>query len=678
MTNNVPASATKNNQYGTLEKITYYSSTAGRDKSANVLLPDGYSKNEKYPVLYVNHGIFGDEESMLGMGIRDLAGNLISSGEAEKMIIVFPNMFSSKTSASPGGMDQSTFDGYDMFLDDLTKDLMPYIEKNYSVKTGRENTAISGFSMGGRESLYIGVSRPDLFGYIGAACPAPGVTPGQDSFANHPGNMSESEFRIKDTANYPYLWIITGGTNDGVVGTFPQKYHEILTTNGQDHIWQEIQGGGHDSSCVTPMMYNFMKGIFKVSGSSSSGNQPTTSTPSVTEPAGGKYLATNFDSSTGNWTGRGDASVKLDSENYYSGKSLYVSGRTSEWNGAAIELDTATFVPGNSYSISAVVLQKSGTTDNLKMTLQYTLNGTDEYSEVASVDAKSGVWTNLSNTSYKIPAGATNLILYVEAPNSLTDFYIDEVTIAKAGTASSITTGKGTVAAGVTTTPAVAGGVDTSWIDPTKPMVAISFDDGAVGNAATDTSMRIINALSDSGFHSTFFYVGNWINSAGKESEVKYAFSKGMEIANHTASHPDLSTKSASEIRSEYDSCESKLKSIIGTSPSKLLRLPYLGCNQTVQQTLNDAPLITCAIDTGDWNNASANDIINKVVQAKENGSLNGSIVLAHETYSSTAEAIEYLAPYLKKEGWQIVTISEMFAVKNQKLNGGQIYTKVN
>lgn len=209
-------------------------------------------------------------------------------------------------------------------------------------------------------------------------------------------------------------------------------------------------------------------------------------------------------------------------------------------------------------------------------------------------------------------------------------------------------------------------------------MVAISFDDGAVGNAATDTSMRIINALSDSGFHSTFFYVGNWINSAGKESEVKYAFSKGMEIANHTASHPDLSTKSASEIRSEYDSCESKLKSIIGTSPSKLLRLPYLGCNQTVQQTLNDAPLITCAIDTGDWNNASANDIINKVVQAKENGSLNGSIVLAHETYSSTAEAIEYLAPYLKKEGWQIVTISEMFAVKNQKLNGGQIYTKVN
>ncbi len=265
MTNNVPASATSgNSNYGTLEKITYFSSTAGRNKTANVLLPDGYSASEKYPVLYVNHGIFGDESSMLsGMSIREMAGSLVQSGEAVKMIIVFPQMFSSNTMTSPGGMNQETCVGYDMFLDDLTKDLMPYMEQNYSIKTGRENTAISGFSMGGRESLYIGVMRPDLFGYIGAACPAPGVTPGSDMFMSHPGNMQESEFRINDVKNYPYLWLITGGTNDSVVGTFPKQYHDILTANGQDHIWQEIQGGGHDASCVTPMMYNFMRNIFK-------------------------------------------------------------------------------------------------------------------------------------------------------------------------------------------------------------------------------------------------------------------------------------------------------------------------------------------------------------------------------------------------------------------------------
>ncbi|MDE6784310.1 MAG: hypothetical protein K2J26_02890 [Ruminococcus sp.] len=60
------------------------------------------------------------------------------------------------------------------------------------------------------------------------------------------------------------------------------------------------------------------------------------------------------------------------------------------------------------------------------------------------------------------------------------------------------------------------------------------------------------------------------------------------------------------------------------------------------------------------------------------NGSLYGAIILAHENYYSTACAVEELAPYIKEQGWQIVTVSEMFAVKNQELNGGQIYTKTN
>ncbi|MBR6616909.1 MAG: carbohydrate binding domain-containing protein, partial [Oscillospiraceae bacterium] len=266
MTNSVPASATATNSYGKLEAITYYSKKAEKNKKANVLLPEGYNTNEKYPVLYVNHGIFGDQNSMLdgSMKIRDMAGNLVKSGEAKKMIIVYTSMFTSKTLDQCTGFTLENTIAYDDFLYDLTESLMPYMESNYSVATGRENTAITGFSMGGREALYIGVSRPDVFGYIGAACPAPGVTPGSDSFMNHPGNMQESEFKIKDSRYNPYVFMITGGTNDGVVGTFPQSYHNILTTNGCDHIWQEIQGGGHDASCIVPHMYNFMRNIFKV------------------------------------------------------------------------------------------------------------------------------------------------------------------------------------------------------------------------------------------------------------------------------------------------------------------------------------------------------------------------------------------------------------------------------
>ncbi|MDE5993388.1 MAG: polysaccharide deacetylase family protein, partial [Oscillospiraceae bacterium] len=242
------------------------------------------------------------------------------------------------------------------------------------------------------------------------------------------------------------------------------------------------------------------------------------------------------------------------------------------------------------------------------------------------------------------------MVLYFEAPDSLTDFYIDEVQCANEGTKSSVTTGKGTVTAGTTpptVNPSTGNGVDISWIDPSKPMVAISFDDGA----SPATGNRIVDALDKSGFHATFFYVGDWIRDANGEAEVKSAYQKGMEIANHTKSHPNLSEKSAAEIRSEYDQCAAKLKGIIGAEPSKLLRLPYLASNATVTSTLNDAPLITCAVDTQDWNGASKEQIVNTIKSGMSNGSLNGSIVLCHETYESTAAAIEELAPYMKSQG---------------------------
>lgn len=442
------------------------------------------------------------------------------------------------------------------------------------------------------------------------------------------------------------------------------------------------EAGGGITAMDALAIQKYDAGVLKSLPESFLGSDPTvtdspvvtTKTPASQNPSDGKYFSNSFDSSTENWVGRGDASVALNSDNYYSGKSLSVSGRTDNWNGAAIELDTKTFVPGNAYSFSAGVLQNSGAAETIQITLQYTLDGEDNYDQIATVTANSGEWTKLENTSYTIPKGASNLLMYIEMPDSLADFFVDEVQTAAEGTKSSVVTGGGTVSAAPPVTTPAASGVDISWIDPSKPMVAISFDDGV--SPATGT--RIVDALSDSGFHATFFYVGDWIRDTNGENEVKYAYSKGMEVANHTKSHPNLTEKSASEIRSEYDQCAAKLKGIIGAEPSKLLRLPYLGCNSTVQSTLNDAPLITCAIDTQDWNGASKDQIVNTIKSAMSNGSLNGAIVLAHETYDATASAMEELCPYLKAQGWQVVTISEMFAVKNQQLNGGQVYTKVN
>ncbi len=262
----VPADMASRNpdvDYGTLEPISYYSTIARKEKRANVLLPAGYDSSKSYPVLYVNHGIFGDCQSMLddGMGVVALAGNLAAAGEAEQMIIVFTSMYTSENTDQCVGFTPEETAKYDAFREDLTECLMPYINEHYAARTGRASTAISGFSMGGRETLYIGMTKSDVFGYIGAACPAPGIVPAQDNMMKHPGNMQPSEFKV--TGTQPEVLFIAGGTNDGVVGNFPQQYHALLEQNGQEHLWLEVQGGGHDGSTVVPMFYNFLRNVFK-------------------------------------------------------------------------------------------------------------------------------------------------------------------------------------------------------------------------------------------------------------------------------------------------------------------------------------------------------------------------------------------------------------------------------
>ena len=246
--------------YGTLVKKTYYSKDGGINKNVNILLPPGYNSSEKYPVLYVLHGIFGNEDSMVGtdMNIQTMLGNLIADGQAEKMIVVFPAMFTG--SGSPGFTAESSRK-YDLIREDIENSIMPFIEENYSVKTGRENTAITGFSMGGREALYTGITRSEIYGYVGGACPAPGIFPTTDDFMTHEGCMSENEFKCNGTSSY--LILISAAQYDGTVKEYPKTYHEALAKNGEEHLWNVIPDGDHGGNTVRPHMYNFLRYIFK-------------------------------------------------------------------------------------------------------------------------------------------------------------------------------------------------------------------------------------------------------------------------------------------------------------------------------------------------------------------------------------------------------------------------------
>ena len=208
---------------------------------------------------------------------------------------------------------------------------------------------------------------------------------------------------------------------------------------------------------------------------------------------------------------------------------------------------------------------------------------------------------------------------------------------------------------------------DVSWIDTTKPMIAFTFDDGPVGAANTPYSIRIQDALAASGQHATFFYWGNRINKTN-EAEIKRAYDMGFEIGNHTYSHTDLTTLTPEKMLDDIAKCADKLTAITGLEHF-LIRPPYLGTNQTVRSTVRE-PMINCSIDTKDWAGATADEIMNTINTQKKDG----AIVLMHETYAATAEAMETLIPQLVAEGWQIVSVSELFKAKGLELKDGQVY----
>ena len=254
----------KNVQYGEFTHGTYESKTCGLERGYCILLPADYSEDKQYPVLYLLHGIFGNEYSFSGDAsnkIKEIVGNMAADGLIDETIIVCPNMYASSDPNQQPGFDAESCLPYDNFINDLVNDLMPHIESTYSVLTGRENTYLAGFSMGGRETLFITLQKPELFGYVCAISAAPGIVATTDKFMTHPGQLSEREVKFADGAVEPNVFILCCGTRDSVVGTYPKSYHELLEKNGTNHVWYEITGADHDNNAIKSGLYNLFKQI---------------------------------------------------------------------------------------------------------------------------------------------------------------------------------------------------------------------------------------------------------------------------------------------------------------------------------------------------------------------------------------------------------------------------------
>ena len=238
--------------HGIIDSVMYESKTVGTERKALIYTPPGFSKDKKYPVLYLLHGIGGDEKEWLNGGQPQvILDNLYAEKKIEPMIVVMPNGRAMKDDRAVGNiMEPQKVQAFATFEKDLLDDLIPFIEKTFPVYTDLEHRAIAGLSMGGGQSLNFGLGNLDTFGWIGGFSSAPNTKPPAELLP-HP---DEAKKKLK------LLWI-SCGADDGLI-TFSLRTHNYLVENDVPHIFY-VMPGVHDFKVWKTSLYLFSQLIFK-------------------------------------------------------------------------------------------------------------------------------------------------------------------------------------------------------------------------------------------------------------------------------------------------------------------------------------------------------------------------------------------------------------------------------
>jgi len=238
--------------HGKIDTIKYASKTVGTNRKALIYTPPGYSKKKKYPVLYLLHGIGGDEKEWLNGGSPQIIlDNLYAQGKAEPMIIVMPNGRAIKDDRAGGNMMAADkVAGFATFEKDLLTDLIPYIQKNYSVLADREHRAVAGLSMGGGQSLNFGLGNLDTFAWVGGFSSAPNTKTPEELFPN----PEETKKKLK------LLWISCGDIDRLI--TYSKRTHDYAFKNAIPHVYY-IEPGDHNFKVWKNGLYMFSQLIFK-------------------------------------------------------------------------------------------------------------------------------------------------------------------------------------------------------------------------------------------------------------------------------------------------------------------------------------------------------------------------------------------------------------------------------
>ncbi len=235
---------------GTLETVEYKSESVGTVRKATVYLPPKFDANKKYPVLYLLHGIGGDEREWLQGVPNIIMDNLYADGKAAEMIIVMPNGRAQVNDRAEGNV-YATAPAFAAFEQDLLGSLIPFIEGKYNVYTDKMHRAIAGLSMGGGQSLNFGLGHMDVFAYVGGFSSAP--------------NTNTPEVLIPDVAKTKaenkLLWMVCG-SKDGLMYN-SSRLKAFCDEHGIPCTLINFPDGEHNFVVWKYGLFNFAQLIFK-------------------------------------------------------------------------------------------------------------------------------------------------------------------------------------------------------------------------------------------------------------------------------------------------------------------------------------------------------------------------------------------------------------------------------
>jgi enterochelin esterase-like enzyme len=239
-------------RHGKIDTVSYNSKTVGTSRKALIYTPPGYSGKKKYPVLYLLHGIGGDQKEWLRGGKPQvILDNLYAENKLEPMIVVMPNGRAMKDDRAIGNVfEKDKVEAFATFEKDLLNDLIPFIEKKYPVLTDREHRAIAGLSMGGGQSLNFGLGNLDKFAWVGGFSSAPNTKPPEQLVPDP--QAAKQKLKL--------LWI-SCGDKDGLIN-FSRRTHEYLVRNNVPHIYY-IEPGVHDFKVWKNGLFMFSQLLFK-------------------------------------------------------------------------------------------------------------------------------------------------------------------------------------------------------------------------------------------------------------------------------------------------------------------------------------------------------------------------------------------------------------------------------